>query len=127
MVLIVLAVIGYVFAPSIVAVFRDDPGVITVGTVALQMQCLSFPLAAWIVMCNMMSQTIGKAVRASFLAMSRQGLFFIPLVLLLPRFMGLFGVEISQALSDVISFAVAIPLQAGLLREMTLEERAWTK
>ena len=126
-VLVILAVIGYVFAPSIVAVFRDDQEVVTVGTVALRMQCLSFPLAAWLVMCNMMSQTIGKAIRASFLAMSRQGLFFIPLVLLLPQFMGLFGVEIAQALSDVVSFAVAIPLQVGLLREMTREEQSWTK
>ena len=123
----ILAVIGYVFAPSIVAVFRDDQEVVAVGTVALRMQCLSFPLAAWLVMCNMMSQTIGKAIRASFLAMSRQGLFFIPLVLLLPQFMGLFGVEIAQALSDVVSFAVAIPLQVGLLREMTREEQSWTK
>lgn len=126
-VLIVLAVVGYIFAPSIVAVFRDDPEVISVGTVALRMQCLSFPLAAWLVMCNMMSQTIGKAIRASFLAMSRQGLFFIPLVLLLPQFMGLFGVEIAQAVSDVISFAVAIPLQVSLLQEMTREERSWTE
>ena len=126
-VLIVLAVIGYAFAPSIVAIFRDDPEVVTIGTVALRMQCLSFPLAAWIVMCNMMSQTIGKAVRASFLAMSRQGLFFLPLILLLPQFLGLFGVEIAQALADVVSFAAAIPLQVGLLREMTLEERSWTE
>ena len=122
-----LAVVGYIFAPSIVAVFRDDPEVISVGTVALRMQCLSFPLAAWLVMCNMMSQTIGKAIRASFLAMSRQGLFFIPLVLLLPQFMGLFGVEIAQAVSDVISFAVAIPLQVSLLQEMTREERSWAE
>lgn len=121
-VLTVLAVIGFVFAPQIVSIFRDDIEVITVGTVALKMQCVTFPLAAWIVMCNMMSQTIGKAVRASFLAMSRQGLFFIPAVLLLPQFMGILGVEIAQALADVISFAVAIPLQISLLREMSQAE-----
>ena len=72
-------------------------------------------------MCNMMTQTIGKAVRASFLAMSRQGLFFIPAVLILPRLFGIFGLEISQAVADVVTFALAIPLQVKTLREMDEE------
>ena len=122
-VLVVLAVVGYVFADPIVTIFRDDPKVIEVGIVALRMQCLTFPLAAWITMSNMMAQTIGKAVRASFLAISRQGLFFIPAILLLPRFFGLFGVEVSQAVSDLISFAFSIPLQLSLLREMSPQEK----
>ena len=82
-------------------------------------------LAAWIVMCNMMSQTIGKAFRASFLAMARQGLFFVPAVLILPKMLGLTGVEMSQTAADLISFAFSIPLQASLLKEMTREERFW--
>jgi Na+-driven multidrug efflux pump len=72
-------------------------------------------------MCNMMTQTIGKAVRASFLAMSRQGLFFIPAVLILPRLFGIFGLEISQAVADAVTFALAIPLQVKTLREMDEE------
>ena len=125
--LVVLAIVGYAFAGPIVAVFRDDPAVIEVGVAALRMQCLTFPLAAWIVMCNMMSQTIGKAFRASFLAMARQGLFFVPAVLILPKLLGLTGVELSQTVADLISFAFSIPLQASLLREMTREERSWGK
>jgi len=117
-VLLVLAVVGLVFSSPIVAVFRNDPEVIAVGEVALRMQCITFPLAGWIVMSNMMAQTIGKAVKASFLAVCRQGLFFIPMVILLPRFFGIFGLEVSQAVADVISFAVAIPMQLGILKEM---------
>ena len=123
--LVALAVVGYIFAAPIVTVFRDDAKVIEVGVAALRMQCLTFPLAAWIVMCNMMSQTIGKAFRASFLAMARQGLFFVPAVLILPKLLGLTGVEISQTAADLISFAFSIPLQASLLKEMTREERFW--
>ena len=115
--LVALAVVGYIFAAPIVTVFRDDAKVIEVG--------VTFPLAAWIVMCNMMSQTIGKAFRASFLAMARQGLFFVPAVLILPKLLGLTGVEISQTAADLISFAFSIPLQASLLKEMTREERFW--
>ena len=125
--LVALAIVGYSFASPIVAVFRDDPAVIEVGVAALRMQCLTFPLAAWITMCNMMSQTIGKAFRASFLAMARQGLFFVPAVLILPKVLGLTGVEISQTVADLISFAFSIPLQVSLLREMTREERSWGK
>ena len=125
--LVALAIVGYIFAGPIVAVFRDDPAVIEVGVAALRMQCLTFPLAAWIVMCNMMSQTIGKAFRASFLAMARQGLFFVPAVLILPKALGLTGVELSQTVADLTSFAFSIPLQASLLKEMTREERSWGK
>ena len=122
--LIVMAVLGWFGAEWLVRIFRKgDPDVIRYGTRALRLQCLSFPLVGWITMCNMMMQTMGKGVRATILAMSRQGLFFIPLVLTLPAYIGLFGVQVSQPISDVISFMVAIPLQIGLLREMTRDMR----
>ena len=117
--LCVASVLGFIFAPSLVAFFRKgDADVLAVGSVALRAQCVTFPLSAWIVMCNMEMQTIGKSVRASFLAMARQGLFFVPAVLILPRVLGLFGLEISQAIADAITFAVSIPLQIMTLREM---------
>ena len=117
-VLLVLAAACFAFAPAIVSLFQDDPGVIEVGRIALRLQCITFPLAGWIVMSNMMSQTIGKAIPASFLAMARQGLFFIPAVLILPHFLGILGVELSQAVADAITIAVAIPLQLKIMREM---------
>ena len=117
-VLLVLAAVCFAFAPAIVSLFQDDPGVIKVGRIALRLQCITFPLAGWIVMSNMMSQTIGKAIPASFLAMARQGLFFIPAVLILPHFLGILGVELSQAVADAITIAVAIPLQLKIMREM---------
>ena len=119
------AVLAFAFAPQLVAVFRKgDADVVAIGTVALQAQCLTFPLSAWIVLCNMMMQTIGKSVRASFLAMARQGLFFVPAVLILPRVLGLFGLQISQAVADVITFCASIPLQLSVFREMDAEMRA---
>ena len=117
-VLLLLAAACFAFAPAIVSLFQDDPGVIKVGRIALRLQCITFPLAGWIVMSNMMSQTIGKAIPASFLAMARQGLFFIPAVLILPHCLGILGVELSQAVADAITIAVAIPLQLKIMREM---------
>jgi len=120
-VLVGIAAVGILFAPQVVSIFRDDPEVIAVGKVAMRMQCISFPLAAWIVMCNMMTQTIGKAGRAAFLATARQGLFFIPAILILPRLFGLFGLEMAQAVSDVITFVLALILQKKTLQEMDEE------
>ena len=117
-----MAVLGWLGASGLVALFqREDQEVIAFGTRALRFQCISFPLLGWITMCNMMMQTIGKGVRASIMAMSRQGLFFIPLVIVLSSRIGFLGVQMSQPISDVLSFLVAIILQASVLREMNLQ------
>ena len=117
-----MSVLGWFGASGLVALFqREDREVIAFGTRALRFQCISFPLLGWITMCNMMMQTIGKGVRASIMAMSRQGLFFIPLVIVLSSRIGFLGVQMSQPISDVLSFLVAIILQASVLREMNLQ------
>ena len=116
--LLILAVIASILAPSIITLFRDDPEVVRIGSSALRLQCLIFPLNAVVIMSNMLFQTIGKMFRASFLAMSRQGLFFIPLVLLLPAFFKLEGVMFAQPAADLISLLAAIPLTLRLLREL---------
>ena len=123
-ILIVLSAAGYLLAPQVIQLFsKNDPQVIAIGTQALRWQCLIFPLCGWITICNMMLQTIGKSFRASLLAMSRQGLFFIPAVLLLPALIGIQGVEIAQPIADVCSFVLAIPLQLSVLHEMTVKQR----
>lgn len=119
------AVITFAFAPTLVEMFRrGDEQVKAIGVVALRAQCLTFPLSAWITLSNMMMQTIGKSVRASFLAMARQGIFFVPAVLILPRLLGLLGLQISQPVADVVTFAAAIPLQLSTFREMDAEMAA---
>ena len=113
-----------VFAPQIISLFRkDDAQVIAIGARALRLQCLAFPLTGWIVMSNMMLQSIGKALKASILAAARQGLFFIPLILILPRLFGLFGVEMCQTISDICSFILAVPVCCSVLNEMKKLER----
>lgn len=81
------------------------------------MQAGVFFLNAWIVMSNMMLQSVGKALKASIVASARQGLFFIPLIFILPNFLGLTGVQICQPISDIFTFIIAIPLTLGVLRE----------
>lgn len=121
--LIVIAAAAYIFAPEMVSLFREnDREVIEVGTWALRFQAVVFPLNAWIVLCNMMLQSIGRAVKASVIAAARQGLFFLPLILTLPGFFGLTGIEICQMISDILTFILAVPLGISVLKEMKEEK-----
>ncbi len=115
---VALAVLGFMFAEPLVGLLRDDPEVIAIGTRVLRFQCISFPLSGYVVFCNMMSQTIGMAGKATFLALSRQFLFFVPAIFLLDAIFGLAGLEGAQALADLCSFAVALPIGLGILKEM---------
>ncbi len=112
------AVAGLVFAPQIVAFFRDDPEVIAVGTMALRAQAIVLPLQPSIMLTNMLLQSIGKGVRASITSAAKSGIFFIPLILILPRLFGLFGVEITQACADLLSAMLAIPMAAAELKRL---------
>lgn len=119
--LAICAVIGFIFSEPIIELFRDDAKVIEVGSMALKWQVISFPLVATIVLTNMLMQTIRKPIRANIVAAARSGLFFIPLIFILPRFFGLLGVEMCQAWADVCSFAVAIPIAWSAFRDMRKE------
>ena len=116
--LTVMAVFCFIFSPQIIAFFRNDPEVIAVGKVALRWQAAALPLLACIVITNMMLQSIGKGVKASITASARSGIFFIPLILILPGIFGLLGVEMTQAVADILSVSISIPLAAMELRKM---------
>lgn len=78
------------------------------GSFALRCQCVTLPLVGWVIMNNMMFQNCGYTLPASLLAAARQGLFFIPAVMLLPLPLGLLGVQISQSISDLLAFSLAV-------------------
>ena len=113
------AVLCIVFAPSIMAFFRDDPEVIRIGTPALRLQALLLPLGGGGVMpATMMLQAIGKGVKASVCTSARNAIFFIPLVLTLPRFFGIPGLQATQPAADLLSAFLTIPLTIRELRKM---------
>ena len=111
-----------VFAPQLIALFRDDPEVIAIGTAALRYQCLTFWFLSWTVMSQMLLQTIGRTVPATFLAVARQGIFFIPLVLLLTALFGLTGLQITQAVADLFTLVCAVPVQLKVLKELSIPD-----
>lgn len=121
-VLFFLAVTGALLSGSLVGIFRDDPEVIRIGTTALRFQCLSFTLNGWIIMNNMMMQTMGKTGYASLLASARQGLFFIPALLILPGLFGLLGIQMAQAVADGLTFVVTTVIYVLVMKTMRQEE-----
>ena len=119
MFLLVVAVVGIASAPEIVRLFRkEDAEVVRIGAAALRLQLATMPLTTWVIISNMMLQTIRKPGKAILLASAKQGLFFIPLIFLLTANFGLLGVEISQSAADLCALALAIPLTTGVLRKM---------
>ena len=116
--LLAISALGYVFAPRLIALFRDDAQVILFGSAALRYQCLTFCVQGWVVMSNMMQQSMGKTIPATFLSVARQGLFFIPLVWILSAAFGFTGIQITQPVADFLTFLCAIPIQLHVLRSM---------
>lgn len=74
---------------------------------------------------NMMTQTIGKTFKASLLAAARQGIFFIPSVLLLPPLLGIPGIQLAQPTADVCAFVLAIIVNKSIMKEMKEEEKSY--
>lgn len=118
LVLLALSILGFAFAPGLVAFFRDDPEVIAIGSAALRFQCLSFPFTGFTALTNMMLQTVNKTRRATLLAMCRQGLVFIPVLLVFRALLGLRGIEMAQMLTDFITLSLSIPFCFAFFREI---------
>ena len=116
--LVVLVGLCWVNGDALIRLFRDDPTVTAVALPAFHYQCLAMLLQPIIVVANMTFQSVGASGRATFLACCRQGVFFIPLILILPRTHGLFGVEICQPIADVLTFLVSLPFLIAFLQQL---------
>ena len=114
--LIIMSAFCIAFPEQIISFFRNDPDVVAVGAVALRWQAYAYPLGATLIMTNMMLQSMGRGLKASILSSARNGIFFIPLIFLLPHLLGLFGVEITQMTSDVLSFLLSVPFAISEIR-----------
>jgi putative MATE family efflux protein len=124
-VLCVFSAVGYIFAPAITrAVAASTDLSAQIATVTFRAQLIVFPLQAWVMLCNMMLQNIGMTGRATLVSMTRQGLTFMPSVLLLPlilQFIGespVLGLQLAQCVADILAFLISLPIGLKVLREM---------
>lgn len=112
-------VIGEIAAPQIIGAFcNGNPDVLHLGVLIMRIQWISCPLFSFIIISSMMLENINRYKAATFASMARQGIFLIPLLLILPRFWGFTGIIICQPLSDFLCFAVTVCMVLPVLREL---------
>lgn len=117
--LTVMAVLGFFLAPQAIAIFRkDDAEVIAIGAFCMRAQCIFLPTQPFVVASNMLFQSIGKSWRATFFSAARQGIFFLPAIILLPMLLELTGVQIAQSAADALTFLVTVPFVISFFREL---------
>lgn len=103
-------IVGLLFIVDILSLFSSNSDVVEFGTRALRYQLIVFPIEAFVIIASIFLQTINRTTEANIMVTSRKGLFFIPLICLLPNIFGFQGVLLCQPICDVCAFILAIPL-----------------
>ncbi len=119
----ILAIAGMVESDKVIDVFCSDEEVIEVGSRALFLQCIGILFAPLLTCSNVLLQSAGKYREATLVSSMRNGLFFLPLILVLPQHMGLLGIEAAQPIADVLAFLVTLPFAVCLYRQLLNEEK----
>lgn len=122
-----LGIAAAVFAPQLMMAFTEyDQEMVEIGALAIRMQCLAMPSVAWVIIVNMTYAGLGKAAGAAILSVVRQGVFFIPMVLLLPRLFDVYGLASVQGAADMLTLILSVPLSVTILREIGRKWREQT-
>lgn len=107
------------FSTAIISQFtKNDPEMIRIGQAALRANGLSFVLFGFYTVYSFLFLAMGKAKEGSFLGACRQGICFVPVILILPKVLGLNGILYAQPAADVITAAITIFMALRLQREL---------
>ena len=107
-----------IFARPLVDLLVENESGINIGINALRYQCIGLSFCALGVACNMSFQSLGKKVRAILVSILRQGLCYIPFIIILPIYMGITGVELSMMIADLLTFVIVIPFTISFFKEI---------
>jgi putative MATE family efflux protein len=117
------AIIGMVIPGSIVSIFSNDPEVIDVGSRALRAVSIFFPSFGFVITFTVLFQALGKGFAAGLLSMSKQGLFLIPAIIVLPRLFELNGVIYAQTIADFFTLFVASILAMMIVKKLKAQSK----
>ena len=118
LVITVMSAAVFIIAPQMITLFRSDEAVVEIGATALRILCVALLFLPTVMTGNMTFQSVGKSGPAFFLACSQNGLFFIPLVMILPQFFGVLGIEMAQPMGYVISAFIAAPMLLQFMKKL---------
>jgi MATE family, multidrug efflux pump len=123
----VLALSGFIiiqlFSRLLFGIFTDDKELIEIGSNAIRLMVLAVPLVGFQMVGTVVFQALGKALPALILSMSREIIILIPLILILPGFMGINGVWYASPISDVLSFTFTAIMFYRLVKELDNEHK----
>ena len=120
---IVASCLVMIFAPRLIAFFNNDPHVVKVGAFILRCQVIFILFAPITTFTDMLIQYLGFAKTSLFLALLNKVIVFIPIVVILPKFYGLFGLEIAQPVTYACTIVIYIPVVICYIRYLqTLEK-----
>lgn len=122
--LVILAAIVLVFSGNCIQIFRDDPAVISIGTRALRLQCAALFFLPFSMVTEMLLQSTGQKLSASLLSSLRNGLYFIPILLILSSLRGMQGIQEAQPLAFLLSFFTSIAFAVFFFRKLPTEDEA---
>lgn len=115
----IISVICLCFTKPLLLLFTQDSQVLSVAQLAMKFECIAIFFMAISIGANMLFQSIGRSVIATFLAALRSGLAFIPLVILLPHIWGITGLALSQPIADLCASIIPIPFIFSLFKELS--------
>ena len=113
-----IALVCFIFAPNIISLFRTDADVIAIGSTALRIQCAFLVCLPISVVATMLFQSIGKSVKALILSCLQSGLLFIPICLILPKYIGVLGIELAQPIAYFLTTLVSLPMLLIFLKKL---------
>lgn len=116
------AVVCGIFADGFMHMFSLSEEATEIGSLTLRLQCITMPLLPMNFMAGLTYQVVGNKSLAALLSISRQGLFYIPAVLILPNAFELLGVQSCQAVSDFFAFFFAIPFTIIFFNSLKKEQ-----
>ena len=122
MVSVSITIFGFIVAQTMsyecARIFTTDENLINIAARAIRINMIIFPVVGVQMVCTGFFQGIGKARVSMLLSLSRQLLFFVPLLIVLPNFYGVDGVWMSQPISDAISAIVAVVLLLNYIKRL---------
>ncbi len=121
---VVMSVVLIVFSDPIIVMFAgSDPEMREFGRICMISQCIALPVHAWVAVVNMLCSGLGNAKGAFLLATARQGSCFIPILFVLAYIFGAYGLAVVQAVADILTLALAIPIIIGMKRKIAHAEK----
>ena len=122
----IMAVLVGVLADTFVVLFAGaDAEMRAIGTFCMVSQCIALPVHAWVAVVNMFCAGLGNAKGALALSTARQGSCFIPILYPLAWILGAYGIASVQAIADVLTLALAIPIIRKVKKQITAAQLEW--